>query len=334
MFGGWIDAVCGSMSPIIYWAISAVCTFFFFFFYQNVEICPSPSVSLCPQAVINYRHVSSAQTPPSLPPLCDTGHIIILTSNTKMPLQSLCWRNFSCCLLSAASIRHLCGGDLHWMHKITKKIHTCDECAGALCSLWGGREDENMWGFSGSWLTTWSCFRVFVLWEILLSNKKIQPNLLENSSVNMSKVTQIVSTDYREDTSVSGCGPRKLLILDVLCYESVCCWISAVPVCICLPGCGPDKETESRAQDEVVQMTVRAAWLRRRFWLCFSHPSQELLIAQPQAAAATNNTRWRCLFPVSSLASCAHLILMKRSFTLKFRYWYSFAIKHPHNITW
>lgn len=153
-----------------------------------------------------------------------------------------------------------------------------------------------------------------------MSNKKIQPNLVENSSVNMSKVTQIVSTDYREDTSVSGCGPRKLLILDVLCYESVCCWISAVPVCICLPGCGPDKETESRAQDEVVQMTVRAAWLRRRFCLCFSRPSQELLIAQPQAAAATNNTRWRCLFPVSSLASCAHLILMKRSFTLKFRY--------------
>lgn len=42
-----------------------------------------PSDSPCPQAVINYRHVSSAQTPPSLPPLCDTGRIIILTSNNN-----------------------------------------------------------------------------------------------------------------------------------------------------------------------------------------------------------------------------------------------------------
>lgn len=42
-----------------------------------------PSDSPCPQAVINYRHVSSAQTPPSLPPLYDTGCIIILTSNNN-----------------------------------------------------------------------------------------------------------------------------------------------------------------------------------------------------------------------------------------------------------
>lgn len=41
-------------------------------------------------------------------------------------------RNFSSCLLSAGSIRHLCGRDLHWMHKSTKKIHTCDERAGVV----------------------------------------------------------------------------------------------------------------------------------------------------------------------------------------------------------
>lgn len=44
MFGGWIDAVCGSVSPIIYWAISAVCTFFFFFFLPE---CGDLSQSLC-----------------------------------------------------------------------------------------------------------------------------------------------------------------------------------------------------------------------------------------------------------------------------------------------
>lgn len=54
---------------------------FLFSWPECGDLSPVPQISLCPQAVINYRHVSSAQTPPSLPPLCDTGHIIILTSS-------------------------------------------------------------------------------------------------------------------------------------------------------------------------------------------------------------------------------------------------------------
>lgn len=52
-----------------------------FFWARMWRSVSGPLDLLCPQAVINYRHVSSAQTPPSLPPLCDTDHIIILTSN-------------------------------------------------------------------------------------------------------------------------------------------------------------------------------------------------------------------------------------------------------------
>lgn len=45
------------------------------------SLCRSVSVSLCLQAALNNIHVFSAQTPLSLPSLCNTGHIIILRRN-------------------------------------------------------------------------------------------------------------------------------------------------------------------------------------------------------------------------------------------------------------
>ena len=100
----------------------------------------------------------------------------------------------------------------------------------------------------------------------------------------MSKVTQVASADYSEDTSVSGCRPRKLLILDVLFYESVCCWISAALACICLSGRGPAKEAESGAGDEVVQMTVycTASGLKAFLPLLLFHPVLLIAHLQPQ----------------------------------------------------
>lgn len=79
-------------SPEMYshinWAICAVfflssCFFSFSSFLRArmQRAVSGPSDLLHPQAVINYRHVFSAQTPPSLPLLCDKDHIIILTSN-------------------------------------------------------------------------------------------------------------------------------------------------------------------------------------------------------------------------------------------------------------
>lgn len=99
------------------------------------------SDSLCLQAIINYRHVFSAQTSPSLPPLCDTGHIIILSSN-KNASAILVLEEF----LPLSSVSRLYQASLWWRlplnaQKHKRKIHTCDECAGV--SLWGRREDEH-----------------------------------------------------------------------------------------------------------------------------------------------------------------------------------------------
>lgn len=140
------------MYPHINWAIPAVFSFFFFFFVARMRRSVSgPSDSLCPQAVINYRHVSSAQTPPPLPPLCDTGHMIILATNKKC-LCNLVLEEFLSCLLSAASIRNLSVAET-WMHKIITEIHTCDVFS------W---EDENMWRFTRSWVTPQILLKVFV----------------------------------------------------------------------------------------------------------------------------------------------------------------------------
>lgn len=91
----------------------------------------SLSHSHCPQAAINYRRVSSARTPPPLSlsatPAVSlsrqaTPMTMVTTATTKTTTKasaiSESWRNFSPCLLSAASIRHLCRGGFHWMHKI------------------------------------------------------------------------------------------------------------------------------------------------------------------------------------------------------------------------
>lgn len=81
VFGDWIDAILSSNVFSYQLGYFCCCLCFFFLLARMWRSVSGPSDLPCPQAVINYRHVSSAQTPPSLPPLCDTGHIIILTSN-------------------------------------------------------------------------------------------------------------------------------------------------------------------------------------------------------------------------------------------------------------
>lgn len=140
------------MHPLINWAVCfLLCTPFFFFFFKSTmwRSVSGPSDSPCPQAIINHRHVSSAQTPPSLPPLYDTGCIIILTSNNnkKMPLQSWCWRNF----LPLPSVSRLYQAFLRWRLPLNaqnsqrRNQHLWWMC---WCFLWGWA------GFTGSWLTT------------------------------------------------------------------------------------------------------------------------------------------------------------------------------------
>lgn len=102
------------------------------------------------------------------------------------------------------------------------EIHTCDECAGVFCE-----EEERMSVIQRDLADNIRLVESIFQTSCCLIRKH---SLTWNSSANMSKATQIVSKDYGEDTSVSGCSPRKLLILDVC----VCCWISAVLVCICL----------------------------------------------------------------------------------------------------
>lgn len=77
MFGDWIDAVLAS--NVFSYQLAYFCCFLFLARMWRSVFGPSDQLWL--QALINYGHVSSAQSPPSLPPLCDTGHIIILTSN-------------------------------------------------------------------------------------------------------------------------------------------------------------------------------------------------------------------------------------------------------------
>lgn len=89
-------------------------------------------ILLQPQAVINYRHVSSAQSPPSLPPLCDKGHIIILVSN-KISVCNLGVGGISRpASYLAEPIRHLCGQN-------SQKIRAWSESAGDFC-CWTERE--------------------------------------------------------------------------------------------------------------------------------------------------------------------------------------------------
>lgn len=103
-------------------------------------------------------------------------------------------------------------------------------------------------------------------------------------------------------------------------------------LCSCASVClAADQIRRQRAELEtrwcrwqcIVQWAV---W--RRFYLCCFHPV--LLIAHLQPSAA-NDTRWRCLFLVGSFTSYMHINTEgKKSCTLKSRYWYSYAIKHPH----
>lgn len=182
---------------------------------RSVSGCsPSP----CLQAAISYRRVFLAQTSLSVACLCDTGHIIILGRN----------KNVVClCLLSAVSLW------CWWLHQCTNtQKEKCAVAAVYLLPVWKKR----------GWVNDTS---LALKMRCIIANTG-RPE--DSSSANMSEVTEIVSTGYREDTSVPGCGPRELLILHVLSDARVHVHLFA--------GCRPDKEREGRALDEVVQTTA------------------------------------------------------------------------------
>lgn len=150
----WLLFTADTDFPHINWA--TVCLLLFpYFGPESGDLSVVRSDWPCLQAVINYNRVSLAQTPPSMPPLCDTGHIIILTSNKH-----------------ASAILGL---EEFLFHPIVGI--SAVKIAAVFCSLWERREDENMGGLSHIIKTV----KVFVVWEIRLSNKKIQPNQEQNS---------------------------------------------------------------------------------------------------------------------------------------------------------
>lgn len=162
-FGDWIDAILSS--NVFSYQLGYFCCCFLFLARMWRSV-PGPSDLLCPQAVINYRHVSPAQTPPFLPPRCDTGRIIILASYKNASAILVLEEFLSCCLLSAASIRHHSGWDLSCMHKITKKVHTCDGCSAVIFFVPCEKEERigTFCGFTESWAET-QLFEKCLFWE-------------------------------------------------------------------------------------------------------------------------------------------------------------------------
>ena len=126
VFGDWIYAILISTGQCLLLFSSS------FFLARKWRSVSGPSDSPCPQAVINYRHVSPAQTPPSLPPLCDTGHIIILTSNRNASAISVLG-GISPPAFCQPALSGISAVETHTeCTKAQRKIHTCDERAGVV----------------------------------------------------------------------------------------------------------------------------------------------------------------------------------------------------------
>lgn len=102
------------------WTISAVVSFLSTVGVQNAKSFMGLDL-LSLQAIINFWHVSSAQMPPLVSSVCDTG-CIILTNRQK------CLCNLGVGKISppAFCLMH----STLTLHKITKNIDTCNECAG------------------------------------------------------------------------------------------------------------------------------------------------------------------------------------------------------------
>lgn len=119
VFGDWMDAILSS--NVSSYQLGYFCSVFLSFSFLRARMWRSvsgPSDSPCPQAVINYRHVSSAQTPPSLPPLCDTDHIIILTSNKNASAISVLEE-----FLLLPSVSRLYQASLWWRLTLNAQTH-------------------------------------------------------------------------------------------------------------------------------------------------------------------------------------------------------------------
>lgn len=110
VFGDPIDAI---SSNVFSYQLGYFCTcylsLFLFLWVCTWRFVSGPSDLLQPQAVINYRHVSLAQTLPSLPPLCDKGHIILTSSRNASAVSVL--------EVFLIQSKNLCSEDLLWLHK-------------------------------------------------------------------------------------------------------------------------------------------------------------------------------------------------------------------------
>lgn len=151
VFGNWIDVILSL--DVFSYQLGYFCCCSLFLGGWGGDLSPVPRILLCLQAVINNRHVSPALTPPLLPHLCDTGHIIILTSNKNTsaisPLKEF--------LL--LSVSHSPVVTYTECTKWQKKIH---QRAGVIVC-----PKRNMWGCTLSWLTPQSWSRQFSWWKRL-----------------------------------------------------------------------------------------------------------------------------------------------------------------------
>lgn len=135
-FWSWTNAF--YFSDVLH--LSYFCYFFLFKAKMWSSVSGLSLDSSCPQAIINYRHVFAVHTPPSLPLLCDTGHIIIFTSD----------KNASAILLSEEflllpSVSQLCQGSLSTLNaQTTQKSDACDECAAVFFFFVPCKEEERM----------------------------------------------------------------------------------------------------------------------------------------------------------------------------------------------
>lgn len=160
VFGDWIR--CPLFICILISAGLFCCCYLFL--ATTCRSVSAPLDSPCPQAVINYRRVSSAKAPPFLPPRCDAGPYHYPHQQQKKPLQTWCWRNSSpaaFCQLPLSGITPL---ETHTEYTNSQRKSTLVmDALVSYCSLWGARDDGSIWGFT-DWChkAAWKCLHCIV----------------------------------------------------------------------------------------------------------------------------------------------------------------------------
>lgn len=151
-FGEWIETILFVKYILI--STGLFMPLFFFLWARMWRTVSGSSDLLHPQAVINYRHVFSAQTPPSLPLLCDKDHII---KQQKRLSNFRAGGIFPCA--GHLSTRDLCRRSLYRLYKNNRE----NPCSSIPKRMNGGRDKK---GFTWSWLTPQSQLRVFcIVWK-------------------------------------------------------------------------------------------------------------------------------------------------------------------------